>query len=100
MLSFRVLYYLLFPFVLTYHKNKLLFYLMIVLLVILNSSNNEQNNYYFILFNTYFTSVVPTALLLQCIWPIRHVTSNGAGGLLLMSRQLPGATRLNNGYWG
>ena len=28
---------------------------------------------FFILFNTYFTSVVPTALLLQCNWPITGI---------------------------
>ena len=28
---------------------------------------------YFFLFNTYFTSVVPTALLLQCNWPITGI---------------------------
>ena len=27
----------------------------------------------FILFNTYVTSVVPTALLLQCNWPIKGI---------------------------
>ena len=27
----------------------------------------------FFLFNTYFTSVVPTALLLQCNWPITGI---------------------------
>ena len=28
---------------------------------------------YTFLFNTYFTSVVPTALLLQCNWPITGI---------------------------
>ena len=28
---------------------------------------------FFLLFNTYFTSVVPTALLLQCNWPITGI---------------------------
>ena len=32
-----------------------------------------QIQYFFILFNTYFTSVVPTALLLQCNWPITRI---------------------------
>ena len=31
---------------------------------------DDTNIFIFFLFNTYFTSVVPTALLLQCNWPI------------------------------